>query len=230
MTQEQRDALQLLYRLNLSQEEFILLASFVVDWHEPAPKLEIANDGYVHAPLGDFLMSVDKEDTDEDEDDDDGHLIDDPMHVMTVKPDFENLGIPPQHPQPDTDKNHLFDPFTKGRPLRVNYEFHMVPECYDEIFKATMHDDFFRSFQFDGKGMSAILAKDCLAIIKNGCGVDYDTAPSGSWVVFGLLYTASSIRAALVLSDEDRERLFKEGRAILVKPEKSAATSSVSNP
>ena len=62
MTQEQREALQLLYRLNLSQEEFILLASFVVDWHEPAPKLEIAHDGYIHAPLGDFRLSVDKED------------------------------------------------------------------------------------------------------------------------------------------------------------------------
>ena len=62
MTKEQRDALQLLYRLNLSQEEFIMLASFVVDWHEPAPKLEIVHDGYIHAPLGDFRLSVDKED------------------------------------------------------------------------------------------------------------------------------------------------------------------------
>lgn len=61
MTQEQREALQLLYRLNLSQEEFILLASFVVDWHEPAPKLEIAHDGYVHSPFGNFRMSVEKE-------------------------------------------------------------------------------------------------------------------------------------------------------------------------
>ena len=63
MTKEQREALQLLYRLNLSQEEFIMLASFVVDWREPAPRAEIVHDGYIHAPLGDFRLSVDKEDS-----------------------------------------------------------------------------------------------------------------------------------------------------------------------
>ena len=71
MTKEQREALVLLDNLRstglgdedaITQEEFILLASFVVDWHEPAPRAEIVNDGYIHAPLGDFRLSVDKED------------------------------------------------------------------------------------------------------------------------------------------------------------------------
>ena len=68
-------------------------------------------DGYVHTPLGNFRLSVDKEEPEEIE----------------------------------LNKSNILDTFTKKHPLRVTSEFHMIPECFEEIFNATMRDRLFQS-------------------------------------------------------------------------------------
>lgn len=217
MTQEQREAIQLLYRLNLSQEEFILLFSFVVEWREPAPKLEIAHDGYVHAPLGDFRMSVDKEYTGEDEDDD-GHFIDDPMHVTTVKPDFESLHIDPEElhrtGKAAPSKSNALDMFTKERPLRVTREYHIVPECAEEIARDIKNNGIFKAYTTNGKEIKAFIDPNGTYTITNWWDVEDCEAPNGSWVIFGMSYERSFPGHVLVLDDYEHEALFNEGRAV----------------
>ena len=229
MTKEQRDALALLAGLrssgmdddpHITEDEFLLLASFVVDWREPAPKLEIAHDGYVHAPLGDFRMIVDKEDTGEDEDDDDGHFIDDPMHVTTVKPDFENLGIAPEElhraGNAEPNKSNALDMFTKERPLRVTREYHIVPECTEEILRDIQNNGIFKSYTTNGKEIKAFIDPNGSYTITNWWDVEYCEAPNGSWVIFGMSYERSFPGHVLVLDDNEHEAMFNEGRAVRV--------------
>ena len=160
------------------------MADFVEQEGIPFDALPM-EDGYVHTPLGNFRLRVDKEEP-------------------------EEIELP---------KSNILDTFTKKHPLRVTSEFHMIPECFEEIYKATMYGGLFRSCTCDGKEMSATIARDSQSpIITNLCDVENDKAPNGSWVIFGMPHTSSFPLMAFVLTDYDRADLFKEGHAVRVTP------------
>ena len=157
------------------------MADFVEQEGIPFDALPM-NDGYVHTPLGNFRLRVDKEEPEEIE----------------------------------LNKSNILDTFTKKHPLRVTSEFHMIPECFEEIFNAT-RDGLFRSCQCDGKEMSATIAHGGpYPIITNWYDVEEEKAPNGSWVIFGVPHNSLGPIMVFVLDDQWREDLFKEGRAVRV--------------
>jgi hypothetical protein len=160
------------------------MAEFVEQEGIPFDALPM-NDGYVHTPLGNFRLSVDKEEPEEIE----------------------------------LNKSNILDTFTKKHPLRVTSEFHMIPECFEEIFNATMRDRLFQSCTFDGKEISATISHSGpFPIITNWYDVENEKAPNGSWAIFGIPHTSSTPLMVFVLDDQWREDLFKEGRAVRVTP------------
>ena len=164
-------------------EEARDMADFVEQEGIPFDALPM-NDGYVRTPLGNFRLSVDKEEPEEIE----------------------------------LNESNILDTFTKKHPLRVTSEFHMIPECFEEIFNAT-RDGLFRSCQCDGKEVSATIAHGGpYPIITNWYDVENEKAPNGSWVIFGIPHTSSTPLMVFVLDDQWREDLFREGRAVRVTP------------
>lgn len=161
------------------------MADFVEQEGIPFDALPM-NDGYVHTPLGNFRLSVDKEGPEEVE----------------------------------LNRGNMLDTFTQKQPLRVTHEFHMVVDCFEKIYNATMYEHLFQSCTCDGKEISAIIARDRNPVITNWYDVDNEKAPNGSWVIFGLPPTSNKPTLVFVLDDAERESLFGEGRAVMYDPKK----------
>ena len=144
------------------------------------------NDGYVHTPLGNFRLSVDKE----------------------------------ERQEVELNRGNMLDTFTQKQPLRVTHEFHMVVDCFEKIYNATMYEHLFQSCTCDGKEISAIIARDRNPVITNWYDVETEKVPNGSWVIFGLPPTSNKPTLVFVLDDAERESLFGEGRAVMYDPKK----------
>lgn len=161
------------------------MADFVEQEGIPFDALPM-EDGHVHSPLGNFRLSVDKEEQEEVE----------------------------------LNRCNMLDTFTQKQPLRVTHEFHMVVDCFEKIYNATMYEHLFQSCTCDGKEISAIIARDRNPVITNWYDVENDKAPNGSWVIFGLPPTSNKPTLVFVLDDAERESLFGEGRAVMYDSKK----------